>query len=228
VVNVDLIEAIKTRKTYRGFKSDPIPEKVLREIMELAIRAPSWANTQPWEFAVVSGKKLDEIKQGFLKKAEENEPAPDLAFPRVFPDPYRSRLPAMRRGPDADKIRDDKELRRQRQIQGARMYGCPSVIYLYTERAFYTQEGKGLNVYPVFDCGLAAENIMLAAVNYGLGTTPAAQAVPFPDVVRKVLGLPESKLIVLGIFIGYPDPGHQQYSVYSSRESFGDLVKFYS
>ena len=224
---MDLIEAIKTRKTYRGYKPDPIPENVLREIMELAVRAPSWANTQPWEFAVVSGKKLDEIKQGFLQKAQEDEPNPDLAFPRVFTDPYRSRLPAMRRGPDADKIRDDKELRKQRQIQSARMYGCPSVIYIYTERAFYTQEGKGLNAYPVFDAGLAAENIMLAAVNFGLGTTPAAQAVPYPDVIRKVLGLPESKLIVLGIFIGYPDTTNAQYSVYSSREAFGDLVRFY-
>ena len=223
---MELVEAIKTRKTYRGYKADPIPEKVLHEIMELALRAPSWANSQPWEFAVVTGKKLEEIKQGFLKKAENEDPAPDLAFPRVFPPQYRSRLPAGRR-PDADRIRDDKDLRKQRQIMGARMYNCPSVIYIYTERSFYTQEGKGLNVYPVFDCGLAAENIMLAAVQYGLGTTAAAQAVPYPDVVRKVLGLPDSKLIVIGIFIGYPDPDHEQYKIYSSREPFDNLVKFY-
>jgi nitroreductase len=81
---MDLFEAIKKRKTYRGYKPDPIPEKVLNEIMELAIRAPSWANTQPWEFAVVTGKKLDAIRQGFLAQADK-EPNPDLAFPRVFP-----------------------------------------------------------------------------------------------------------------------------------------------
>jgi nitroreductase len=68
---------------------------------------------------------------------------------------------------------------------------------------------------------------MLAAVNYGLGTTAAAQAVPYPDVIRKVLGLPKSKLIVLGIFIGYPDPTAPQYPVYSAREPLEDLVKFY-
>lgn len=224
---MDIIEAINKRKTYRGYKTDPISKDVLMEIMRLAIRAPSWANTQPWEFAVVTGKKLEAIRQEFTKLAETEEPNPDLAFPRVFPDPYRSRLPAMRRGPDADKIRDDKELRKERQLMGARMYNCPCVIYLYTEQAFYTQEDKGLNVYPVFDCGLAAENIMLAAVNYGLGTTAAAQAVPYPDVIRKVLGLPKSKLIVLGIFIGYPDPTAPQYPIYSTREPLEDLVKFY-
>ena len=223
---MDLVEAINARKTYRGYKTDAIPQDILRQIMELALRAPSWANTQPWEFAVVTGKKLADIRQGFLEKAESEDPSPDLAFPRVFPDPYRSRLPAMRR-PDADRVRDDKELRKQRQVMGARMYDCPCVVYIYTERDFYTQEGKGLNVYPVFDCGLAAENIMLAATNFGLGTTPAAQAVPYPDVIRKVLGLPESKLIVLGIFMGYPDPAHQQHGIYSGRESFAELVKFY-
>jgi nitroreductase len=224
---VELQEAISKRKTYRAYKRDPIPEDILREIMKMGLRAPSWANTQPWEFAVVTGKKLDQIREGFLKKADTEDPAPDLAFPRMFPDPYRSRLPAMRR-PDADKVRDDKELRKQRQVMGAKMYDCPCVIYIYTERALYTQEGKGLNVYPIFDCGLAAENIMLACTSFGLGTTPAAQAVPYPDVIRGVLGLPDSKLIVLGIFVGYPDPAHQQYSSYSGRESFDDLVKFYS
>jgi len=223
---MELFEAIKKRKTYRGYRPDPIPEKTLREIMELALRAPSWANTQPWEFAVVTGKKLEAIKEGFLEKSD-TEPNPDLAFPRFFPEQYRVRLPAMRRGPDADRIRDDKELRRERQMMGGKMYGCPCVIYIYTDRSFFTQDGQGTNVYPVFDCGLAAENIMLAAVQFGLGTTPAAQAVPYPDIVRKVLGLTESKLLVLGIFIGYPDTANPQYNVYSGREEFDKLVKFF-
>jgi len=224
---VDIVEAINKRKTYRGYKTDPIPEKTLREIMELALRAPSWANTQPWEFAVVTGKKLDEIRKAFAERAADNEATPDLAFPRTFPEPYRARLPAMRR-PDADKVRDDKELRKERRLQGAKMYNCPCVIYIYTELAFFRQDGQGLNVYPLFDCGLAAENIMLAAVKYGLGTTPEAQAVPYPDIIRKTLGLPESKLIVLGIFVGYPDQSNAQFSVYSGREPMDKMVKFFS
>ncbi len=222
---MDLIDGIKKRKTYRGYKPDPVPENIIREIMELALRSPSWANTQPWEFVVVTGKKLDEIRQGFMTKASE-DPNPDLAFPRVFPDPYYARLPAMRRGPDADRIRDDKELRRERQLMGARMYDCPCVIYILTEKSFYTQQGQGLNVYSVFDCGIAAQTIMLAAVNYGLGTTPAAQAVPYPDVVRKILDIPDTKLLVLGIYLGYPDTANPQYAVYSGRERFEDMVKF--
>lgn len=224
---MDIVQAINKRKTYRGYKPDPISGKVISEIMELALRAPSWANTQPWEFAVVTGEKLKEIRQAFAQRAVNEEAAPDLAFPRTFPESYRVRLPAMRRGADADRIRDDVELRRERRIQGSRMYDCPCVVYIYTERSFFTQDGKGLNVYPIFDCGLAAANIMLAAVNYGLGTTPAAQAVPYPDIIRNALGLPESKLIVLGLFIGYPDPNNAQFPVYSAREPLEKMVRFY-
>ena len=52
---MDLIEAIKTRKTIRAFKSDAVPQSILREILDAARNSPSWGNTQPWEFAAVSG-----------------------------------------------------------------------------------------------------------------------------------------------------------------------------
>jgi nitroreductase len=223
---MDITEAVNKRKTYRGFKPDPVPQEILRELMELALRAPSWANTQPWEFAIVTGKRLEEIRQGFAQKAAE-EPHPDLAFPRVFPEPYLSRLPAMRRGPDAARRREDKELRKEMRLQGSRLYGVPCVIYIHTDRSFYLQQGESVNVYAVFDCGLIAENIMLLAVKYGLGTVPAAQAVMYPDVLRRVLGLPDSRLIVLGIGIGYPDMSQPQSQVYSTREPLDKVAKWY-
>ncbi|MCK4274043.1 MAG: nitroreductase family protein, partial [Dehalococcoidales bacterium] len=65
---MDVVDAIKERKSYRAFKSDPVPLDMVRKIMEQALRAPSWANTQPWEFAVATGEKLEEIEEGFVKK----------------------------------------------------------------------------------------------------------------------------------------------------------------
>ena len=60
---MDTAAAVNKRKSIRAFKPDPVPRKILREIMELALRAPSWANTQPWELAIASGSKLEEIKK---------------------------------------------------------------------------------------------------------------------------------------------------------------------
>jgi nitroreductase len=78
------------------------------------------------------------------------------------------------------------------------------VIYLLTRREFYYQT-KGLNVWALYDCGAVAENILLLATKHGLGTVVQAQAAVYPDVLRKVLDIPESRIILLGIAIGYPD-----------------------
>lgn len=220
---MDIIDAIKKRKSIRGFKPDPVPQETLRELMTLALRSPSWANTQPWEFAIATGKKLEEIKQGYIQRVDE-EPKTDLPFPRLFPEPFASRRPGAR-GPAVN--RDDKERRKEMRINGAKLYDCPCVIYIYTDRAFYMQDNTNRNVYPIFDCGLIAENITLLAVNYGLGTVIAASSVWYPEVLRNTLGIPDSKVIVMGIAIGYPNPDHPMYKIYSSRESLENMVKWH-
>jgi predicted oxidoreductase (fatty acid repression mutant protein) len=60
---MDIIEAIRTRKSIRGYKPDPVPKEVLRDIMDIATRAPSSMNTQPWEVTIVAGEVLDRRKQ---------------------------------------------------------------------------------------------------------------------------------------------------------------------
>jgi nitroreductase len=214
---MDVVEAINRRKSIRAFKSDPVPKEILGEIMELALRAPSYDNTQPWEFAIVTGKKLEEIRQGFVEKAEE--PNPDIPLVREFPQPYDTRRRVLGRKVLELKgiSREDKEKRLWWLLQGLRSFEAPCVIYAYIDRSFYLQGGK-LNIWPVFDCGLVVENIMLLATRYGLGTVAQIQAVVYPDVLRKVLGIPDSKLIVLGISVGYPDWDDPVNQLRSERE----------
>jgi nitroreductase len=66
---MDISEAVDQRKSIRAFKPDPVSLDTLKKILEEAIRAPSWANTQPWEFAVATGKPLEEIRALFLEKS---------------------------------------------------------------------------------------------------------------------------------------------------------------
>jgi NAD(P)-dependent dehydrogenase (short-subunit alcohol dehydrogenase family) len=63
----------------------------LEEILETAIRAPSWANTQPWEFAIATGKPLDEIRASFLEK-QSTSPSMDVPRPPEFPERYAARI----------------------------------------------------------------------------------------------------------------------------------------
>lgn len=110
-------------------------------------------------------------------------------------------------------------------MQGLRHFGAPAVIYICIDRSFYFQ-AEGVNVWPIFDCGLVAENIMLIATSYGLGTIPQAQAVVYPEVLRKVLGIPDSKLIALGIAIGYPDWDDPINQLQSERESLERIARW--
>ena len=204
---MDIVEAIRQRKSIRAFKSTPVPKETLKEITEMALRAPSWGNTQPWEFAIVTGKKLEEIRQAFVEKAAAaEEDNPDIPRPREFPQPYDTRYRALGRKVLELKgiSREDKEKRKRWVLQGLRLFEAPCAIYIHIDRSVY-QQGDGLNIWPLFDCGLVAESIMLLAARYGLGTIPQIQAVVYPDVLRKVLEIPDSKVIVLGIAVGYPD-----------------------
>jgi len=111
-------------------------------------------------------------------------------------------------------------------LQGPRLYGAPAAIYIFIDRSFYEQPG-GPNVYPVFDCGLLAQNIMLLATDFGLGTIVQAQAVHYPNVLRQMLGIPDSKLVLVGIAIGYPDWDNPINEFRSAREAADSMVKWY-
>jgi len=218
---MDVVEAIRERKSVRAFKPNPVSLDMLRQIVEQALRAPSWANTQPWEFAIVTGKPLEEIQKGFLARGEQ-EPRSEVARPYEFPEPYLSRIQALA----PKNWTPTKENMDFRRIQNFRNYGAPAVIYLLVDRTMFYQS-KGINVWSLYDCGSVVQNIMLLATNYGLGTVAQAQSVIYPDIIRKVVEIPESKLIALGIAIGYPDLDIPVTQSRTQREPLDDVAKWY-
>jgi nitroreductase len=226
---VDISAAIQQRKSIRAFKPDPIPEATLRQVLEQAARAPSWANTQPWECAIASGPPLEQIKRDFVEKARVGvRPATDLAAPVQFPEPYDTRRRSVGR-----KIfeltgigRENPEERAKWGLRALQLFGAPCCIYILTGRSFVFQ-GAGMNVWPVFDCGLVAENIMLIALEYGLGTIPEIQAVAYPDILRQVLHIPDSSLLVLGIAIGYPEDNNPVNQLRSEREPLARVTTWH-
>jgi nitroreductase len=224
---MDVAEAINKRRSIRSFKPDLVPWDILKNIVATALRSPSASNSQPWEFAIVSGAKLEEIKKAFINNSSKL-PALDISIPMKYPEPWASRRSAVMAGV-LDKLgvaREDKQKRMEWGLRGFNLWGAPSCIYVMIERSFY-MAGDTTNVWNLFDCGLIAQDIMLLATEFGLGTIPAIQPVLYPDVIRKILGLPDSKLLVMGIPIGYPaldDPVNQ---FRTEREPLEKVAKFY-
>ncbi len=218
---MDVEDAIRQRKSIRAFKPDPVPREMVRNILEQALRAPSWANTQPWEFVIVTGKQLRNIQRGYLERGEQ-EPQSEVARPYEFPEPYLSR----REGLTPKGTALTPEYMEYRRVQNFKNYGAPVVIYLLIDRSMFHQS-KGINVWSAYDCGSVVQNIMLLATANGLGTIAQAQSVIYPDVIRNVVDIPASKLIALGIAIGYPDwedPVNQQSR---GREPLDSIARWY-
>jgi len=225
---MDIVEAIQKRRSIRAYKTDLVPLDILKNIISLAERAPSSGNIQPWEFTIVSGKKLDQIKKG-LADFVETHPNHDIPGIRVFPEPYDSRRLAT--APQFLSLKgirkEDREGKGWWHMHNLNLFGAPHIIYIWTDRSIHSLPGGGIHVWPSFDCGLIAENIMLLATNYGLGTVPMGQSTAYPDMIRKILDIPDSKVLVLGIAIGYPDWDDAINQLHTEREPLDVISKWY-
>ncbi len=195
--------------------------------MDTARNSPSWGNTQPWEFAVVAGSPLEEIKNAFLEKGESDSTM-EAGEPPKPSELYISRIRQL--GQKEYSLlgisHDDKEGRAWWRSQNFHNYGAPCVIYILIDRAYHIHE-KGINVWPVYDCGIISQTIMLLATSRGLGTVVQAAAVFHPEIIRKVISVPDSKLILIGIAIGYPDWEEKITTFRSDKEPLDTLVKWY-
>ncbi|MDY7033119.1 MAG: nitroreductase [Thermodesulfobacteriota bacterium] len=199
---MDVVEALKARKSIRAFKPDPVPKDILREILEAAGWAPSAMNTQPWEYAVIAGDVLENVRKGNVEKLNSGvSPNPEhlvIGWPRD--SVYRERQVDLAKQlfKLMDIPREDKEKRAQWMERGFRFFDAPAAIILLTDRTL-SESG------PLLDVGAVMQNICLAALNFGLGTCIEDQGSMYPDVLRKYVDIPESKRIIICIAIGYPD-----------------------
>jgi nitroreductase len=218
---MDVLDAIRTRKSIRGYKSDPVPKEVIREILEIASRAPSAMNTQPWEFAVVAGEPLRKIREGSAEKLNAAEiPYPEHHVVGWTNDSiYRVRQVDLAKHifQIMDIPREDKVKRAVWMERGFRYFNAPVAIIIYVDKSL-SETG------PVLDVGAVMQNICLAALHFGLGTCIHDQGVMYPDVVKQHAGIPDSKRLIIAISIGYPDEGNIVNTITSTRESIDGLT----
>jgi len=215
---MDVIDAIKARHSVRAYKPEPVPKDILAELMEVALRAPSWANTQTWEFAIVGGETMRELKQSLGDKASaQDERYPDIPRPE-WPSPYRERgrENGIRLYQMLGITRGNTEKELQWFVDMYRFFDAPNAIIVYTDRE--------LSVWALLNVGLIAQTIALGALNYGLGTTILAASVSYPDEVRRMLNIPESKQLVIAMAIGYPDLEAEVNRFCSNREPLETMV----
>jgi len=218
---MDVIEAVQRRKSIRGYKPDPVPKEVLEQILELASRAPSAMNTQPWEFTVLTGDVLENVRQSNVELLNSGAPPnPEHAvvgWPRESIYRQRQVNLAKQLFQLMDIPREDKEKRAKWLERGFRYFDAPAAIIITTDRCL-SESG------PLLDIGALIQTICLTALHFGLGTCIEDQGTMYPEVLRKYAHLPESKRIIIAIAIGYPDWDFPANKVESEREPIRNLT----
>ncbi len=218
---MEAIECIRTRRSIRAFKKDPVTEDILKKIIDTALWSPSYKNTQPWEVIIVSGQKksaLSEMLIGLLERGEP--PCPDIPEPKGWPELNQARIDKLYRM-RAEKMGidlNDPEVIRKSKIANFRFYGAPHVIYLYQD--------DSLPLWSLFDLGLFAQSLMLAAHAMGVATVPQAFATDYATQIKDFLGIPHSKRLVLGISTGYPDPEAPANALRPDRAPIEEILKW--
>ena len=210
---MDIMEAIRARKSIRGFRPDPVPKEILRDILDIATRAPSAMNTQPWEIIVIAGEVLENIKRGNIEMLESGAlPNPNVSV-QPFEGVYRQRQVdlAIQIFQLMGIAREDKAKRAEWMKRGFRFFDAPAAFILSVDKALKPW-------WELFDFGAISQTICLAALKYGLGTCIEDQGVMYPEVIRKYTGIPESKRIIICIPIGYPDWDFPANRLESKRE----------
>jgi nitroreductase len=218
---VDIIEAIKKRKSIRDFKDDQIPQNVIRELLEIACRAPSAMNTQPWEFTVIAKDVLEMVKRANIEKFQANEKPHSehsvVGWPTESVYRHRQINLAKQIFQLMDIKREDADKRSQWLERGFKFFNAPAVIVVCVDRIL--AEGT-----PVFDIGAVTQNICLTALHFGLGTCIEDQGVMYPEVLRKFCDIPETKQIIITIAIGYTNWDFPANQLGTTRESVDTLT----
>lgn len=197
---MDLHEAILTRRSIRAFRPDPVPAKVLEEILELARWTPSFANTQCWDFTVVGGPVLAELRRR-LREAAVADPAgrPEIPWPDLPPKYHARRRELGLAVVKALGVPDEDQAAREAwRLAGIGFFDAPHVLVIAA--------AKCLGGWGMHDVGAVAQSIMLTAHAKGLGTCPQAAPIRHPWIICEQLGIPEDKEVVLAMPIGYPNP----------------------
>lgn len=220
---MNIREAIVKRRSIRGFLPKEVPREKIVQILDVARHAPSGANTQPWQVAVLTGKsktKLatrleDEFKAGKYGQKDYNY------YPEKWLSPYKGRRTACgKQLYSALNIeRQDKEKRLRQWAANYRAFDAPVMLLFFIDSSL--EKGSFI------DYGMFLQSIMLAAMGEGLATCPQAALAEYPHIVRQLLNYPEKYLLLCGIALGYEDKSAAVNSYRTPREEVDVFTRFF-
>jgi nitroreductase len=199
---MEVTEAVRARRSVRGFLPTPVPLERLKDLALLAARAATGGNIQPWHVDIVHGPAMDALKAimaGKLARGETETPGYDV-YPREMDDRYRQRTVAI-----GEEMyghlgipRTDKAARRAWFARNFQFFGAPAAYFVTVDRRMGPPQWADLGMY--------LQTLMLLAVDAGLATCPQECWAVYPQTVEGFLGTPAERMLFCGVAIGHEDP----------------------
>lgn len=216
-------EAIVSRRSVRAFLPTPVDEQTIRDILEVAARAPSGSNMQPWRVYVVTGARKAELSDAILGSATRPEKQVWDEY-KYYPDPFFEPYLTRRRQVGfalyglLDIGRRDAERMRAQHDRNFLFFDAPVGMIFTIDRR--------LNIGSWLDYGMFLQSIMIAARGRGLHSCAQAAFAPYHRQIRPVLGIPDEEVVVSGMAIGHEDPEAPENALRTPRAPLQEFATF--
>lgn len=221
-----IVDAVITaRRSLRAFLPAPVAREDIEAILEVAARAPSGSNTQPWKVTVVTGalkqRLSDAILEAYLDPAQVAEHKEEYNYyPVQWVAPYIDRRRKV--GWDLYALlqltRENKAGMQAQHARNYKFFDAPVGLIFTIDRVM--EQGSWL------DYGMFLQNIMIAAKARGLDTCPQAAFTQFHKVIARTLDIPDEQMIVCGMALGFADPDKVENTLVTERSTVADFARF--
>ncbi len=221
---MDFRSLVDARRSTRGYLDKPIPKALMVEIIDLAQRAPSSMNTQPWNFHVLTGAPLELVRAGNTErmlagaKIDREIKMADHGYQGVHRD--RQVEIAVQLFEAMGIERHDKERRQDWVMRGFRQFDAPVSVVITLDKELAD------DTIGHFDCGAATYGLVLAATSKGLGCVINGQGIMQSSVVREHGNIPEDEVIMTCVAMGWPDRDFVANNVVSRRAANDDVASY--
>ena len=200
--------AITSRMSARAFTQQAVSRELITEILQVASRAPSGTNTQPWKVYVLQGATRDALVDKVCAAHEAIRANPEVA--KQYTEQY-DYYPEKWVSPYIDRRREngwslygllgigkaDKDRMHEQQQRNFKFFDAPVGLMFTIDPIM----GRG----SLLDYGMFIQNIMLAARARGLHTCPQAAWNGFHSIILPHIGAGEGEMMVCGMALGYAD-----------------------
>ena len=217
--------AITSRRSIRAFLDKPVERDEIARILDVAARAPSGTNTQPWKVYVLTGAARVRLSNAILAVNADPEQARGHTeeyayYPREWTSPYIDRRRKV--GWDLYSLlglgRDNKAGMAAQHARNYAFFDAPVGLIFTIDRIM--AQGSWL------DYGMFLQNIMVAARARGLDTCPQAAFTQYHRIISAELDLPGSEMVVCGMALGWADPARIENTLVTEREPSQGFARF--